>query len=81
MKDRASSGPKMTCRNWECGVIVPAGSGHGPKHQGDSRADGTGTRGTVDAVFGGCVPLPMVLPGTEYSSGDVTRLPWFIDQR
>ncbi|KAL8303793.1 hypothetical protein RB597_004822 [Gaeumannomyces tritici] len=80
VKDRTSSSPKMTCRNWESGVIVPAGSGHELKHQGHGRAEGAGICGSVGAVFEGCVPLPVTLPGTEYASGDGTRLPWFIDQ-
>ncbi|KAL5931997.1 hypothetical protein ACKVV1_003986 [Pyricularia oryzae] len=30
VKDRASSQPKMSCRNWECGVIVPVGEPASP---------------------------------------------------
>ncbi|KAI6375733.1 hypothetical protein MCOR25_002895 [Pyricularia grisea] len=30
VKDRASSQPKMSCRNWECGVIVPVGESASP---------------------------------------------------
>ncbi|TLD22890.1 hypothetical protein PspLS_07232, partial [Pyricularia sp. CBS 133598] len=32
VKDRASSQPKMSCRNWECGVIVPVGEPASPGH-------------------------------------------------
>ncbi|KAL8370426.1 hypothetical protein RB595_000686 [Gaeumannomyces hyphopodioides] len=80
VKDRTSSSPKMTCRNWESGVIVLAGSGNEPKPQGHCRTEGAGICGSVGDVFKGYVPLPMILPGTEYASRDGTRLPWFIDQ-
>lgn len=51
-KDRASGKPKMTCRNWECGVVVPIT---------------TPGKGTEDlSGFQGTVPVPMQTPGDPY---------------
>lgn len=47
-------GEKLSCRNWECGVVVPVEGGEG---------EGEGLEG----VFTGTVPVPMEWPGREYS--------------
>lgn len=69
VKDRTTKLPKLNCRNWECGVVVPA-----------RRAAATVTTPSnasgeeeLDAVFGGVVPVPMEWPGEEYQG----RKPWF----
>ncbi|KAK3357465.1 tyrosyl-DNA phosphodiesterase-domain-containing protein [Lasiosphaeria hispida] len=91
VKDRATSSPKITCRNWECGVLVPADDGGNP---------GTGylTSSTSSAaplnkivlkggapsqagslrIFDGRVPIPVELPGTPFSKSP--RTPWFYQE-
>lgn len=61
VKDRTTKEPKLNCRNWECGVMVPVPAEHG----------GRGPLG-MD-VFQGHVPVPMETPGDKY--GD--KRPWF----
>ncbi|PHH59657.1 hypothetical protein CDD81_2780 [Ophiocordyceps australis] len=70
--DRQTRKAKMNCRNWECGVVVPAGG----KTSSDSKAVSGGTGGDDDAVadvvvFDGTVPVPMQVPARP------NREPWF----
>ena len=67
--DRSTRAPKMTCRNWECGVLVKAGSpgGHG--------SSSNNTSGSL-SMFEGVVPVPMQLPGSPLAKEGV-RAPWF----
>lgn len=61
-KDKVSKAPKLNCRNWECGVLLPL-----------KRADkGAGSVSGL-AVFEGTVPVPMMYPGEEYG----IKEPWF----
>ncbi|KAI0166227.1 phospholipase D/nuclease [Xylariaceae sp. FL1272] len=60
-KDKTSGQPKMTCRNWECGVIIPVDSSHGLHGLGG---------------FGSNVPVPIVLPAEAYGK-TATKTPWF----
>ncbi len=46
----------MSCRNWECGVVVPV--------QGSPGNDGGFT------MFSGTVPVPMEVPGRPYEKTD-----------
>lgn len=57
--------PKLNCRNWECGVLVPARL-YVPAIQ---LADLT--------KFGTVVPVPIQVPGEAY--GD--RKPWFFTEQ
>ncbi|PHH77951.1 hypothetical protein CDD82_3282 [Ophiocordyceps australis] len=70
--DRQTRKAKMNCRNWECGVVVPAGG----KTSSDSKPVSGGTGGDDDAVadvvvFDGTVPVPMQVPARP------NREPWF----
>lgn len=62
--ERSTHAPKMTCRNWECGVIVKAGG------QG-----GNGSSSNL-GMFEGVVPVPMQLPGLPLAKEGV-KAPWF----
>ncbi|CEJ59480.1 hypothetical protein PMG11_08104 [Penicillium brasilianum] len=84
VKDRTTGQPKLNCRNWECGVLVPVIT---PGGRANSQASDA-TSATIDAapksqlqpqqlltqIFQDTVPVPMKLPG-----GDLTesRAPWF----
>ncbi|KAI1431601.1 tyrosyl-DNA phosphodiesterase-domain-containing protein [Xylaria sp. CBS 124048] len=61
VKDRATGQPKLSCRNWECGVLVPM--------QGGSVEPGL-------RVFEKTIPVPMVVPGEAYGKTS-SKEPWF----
>lgn len=65
VKDKATGRPKILCRNWECGVIIPV-------RTAPASAE-TGQPTNLD-MFKGVVPVPMKTPGPRYSKN--TR-PWF----
>ncbi|MCJ1286556.1 hypothetical protein MMC26_005902 [Xylographa opegraphella] len=67
VQDKDTKAPKLNCRNWECGVIMPARaleqaprSDHGPPMDNLS-------------VFAGRVPIPIQYPGEEMKD----RTPWY----
>ena len=66
VKDRATGKPKMTCRNWECGVVMPL-----PKTES---VKSNGTQAPDMSIFDGVVPVPMEVPGREYGPKEE---PWF----
>ncbi|KAK4186864.1 tyrosyl-DNA phosphodiesterase-domain-containing protein [Podospora australis] len=70
VKDRSSGKPKLTCRNWECGVIISTS---------DSAVEATGETREAFGMFDGLVPIPMKIPGgrLEVGSQDTARIPWF----
>ncbi|KAF7540514.1 hypothetical protein G7Z17_g12193 [Cylindrodendrum hubeiense] len=73
VKDRATGKPKMSCRNWECGVVirVPGAS--------EAQAQAGGSRDDVSnmGIFEGTIPVPMRFPGRRYRE---TEEPWFYAQ-
>ncbi|KFA52919.1 hypothetical protein S40293_00945 [Stachybotrys chartarum IBT 40293] len=84
VKDRASGKAKMSCRNWECGVVVPLPKVTTKGHRdGGNGGGGSGDRSATDSqvygmdVFAGTVPIPMRVPGRHYEAGDQ---PWFFQK-
>ncbi|KAI1328497.1 tyrosyl-DNA phosphodiesterase-domain-containing protein [Xylariaceae sp. FL0255] len=86
VKDKTSGQPKLNCRNWECGVVIPIpGSKEGElgtlgSGGGDGGGGGSGG-GTTDAkdlksCFEPHVPVPMVVPGEAYGRTG-SKQPWF----
>lgn len=73
VKDRRTGLAKLTCRNWECGVLIPV------TPSGDVGAK-TGKDGDLE-VFKSTLPVPMLLPGQSFLTTDQTtdeqRQPWF----
>lgn len=80
IKDRSTKKFKITCRNWECGVLVPDGtttiaSSSSPA-AAEERDEGNGNGKGKEAmptsteddpswgVFEGHVPIPMRVPGS-----------------
>ena len=61
--DRATKQPKLSARNWECGVLVPMP----PEVIVGCERDGE------MGAFKDKIPLPFEFPGQEYG----TRRPWF----
>ncbi|EXJ92531.1 hypothetical protein A1O3_01083 [Capronia epimyces CBS 606.96] len=68
VQDRATKQPKLNCRNWECGVILP--------HVAETSSSGTGRLDTGDqpglVLFDQLVPLPMRVPSERLEG----RKPW-----
>ncbi|KAF3059935.1 Tyrosyl-DNA phosphodiesterase 1 [Daldinia childiae] len=65
-KERGTSNPKLTCRNWECGVIVPIS----PQDPSEN-----GSRPSSVSDFNSTIPVPMNIPGEAY--GDIkSKPPW-----
>ncbi|GES62886.1 tyrosyl-DNA phosphodiesterase [Aspergillus terreus] len=82
VQDRATKGPKLNCRNWECGVLVPvveqvpSSETKDIEKQGSGPAATPGNKESEDMldVFREVVPVPMVLPGKRFGG---RREPWF----
>ncbi|KAL2871322.1 uncharacterized protein BJX67DRAFT_341980 [Aspergillus lucknowensis] len=88
--DRTTKQPKLNCRNWECGVVVPvieqkvrpeASVGSAEKGALDKTKTHKGMGGRkieenahLLDIFKGTVPVPMRLPGPRY---DGSRQPWY----
>ncbi|KAK3990608.1 hypothetical protein QBC44DRAFT_368865 [Cladorrhinum sp. PSN332] len=69
--DRSTKGPKLSCRNWECGVLVRV----------DSATTGEGAQQPKEVpmtVFNYQVPVPMNVPGTPFAAdAKGEKAPWF----
>ena len=65
VKDKTTKAPKLNCRNWECGVLIPT--------------EGNVIRGAENGldVFRGVIPVPMQFPGEGYNG----RKPWYFMER
>lgn len=82
VKDRATGQPKLNCRNWECGVLVPVTT---PKEQSkgcdsiksDLKEDGAAKSESQllsPELFRNTVPVPMKLPAAQLNAHN---RPWF----
>nr|KMM63835.1 hypothetical protein CPAG_00189 [Coccidioides posadasii RMSCC 3488] len=69
--DRSTTKPKLNCRNWECGVIIPIRDGKPSATEEDVRQS---SDDDIDRIFGGIVPVPMKVPAPKYGPGNG---PWF----
>lgn len=84
MKDPVTKQPKMNCRNWECGVVIPVTVDAAKKVVSEKSANSQKVgvpSGEVNVpgmdVFDGSVPVPMVVPGEHYGA----RRPWFYKEQ
>ncbi|KAG7133588.1 Tyrosyl-DNA phosphodiesterase 1 like protein [Verticillium longisporum] len=80
-KERGSGRAKLTCRNWECGVLVPT------RNTGDRSSgglSGAGEAGKMLEAFRGAVPVPMVAPSRAYGASPndtAADRPWLFMKR
>ncbi|KAL2785476.1 tyrosyl-DNA phosphodiesterase-domain-containing protein [Aspergillus keveii] len=88
VQDRSTKQPKLNCRNWECGVIVPvikqkptttnAERITNNSEVGFSSKHGKGSKVEENTrlldIFAGTVPVPMRVPGPRF---DGSRKPWY----
>ncbi|KAL4872052.1 hypothetical protein BDV12DRAFT_162942 [Aspergillus spectabilis] len=89
VSDRLTKQPKLNCRNWECGVVVPIlkDSEHETQDNGDDidgiekgkgKSEGKEEDETLLDIFKGKVPVPMQVPGRRYEEfGGASRKPWY----
>ncbi|KFY00898.1 hypothetical protein O988_03043 [Pseudogymnoascus sp. VKM F-3808] len=83
-KDRSTKQPKLYCRNWECGVVIPVNRSSARQSQNIDTQASTPQQATaqgqdinLDSIFDGVVPVPMEFPGVEYGQGR----PWFRNEQ
>jgi hypothetical protein len=87
VQDKITKQPKLNCRNWECGVLVPvfdnqkldsgsSDSSGGVSNTSSSTAKEAKATESADMldVFRDTVPVPMTVPGRRYGPG---VKPWF----
>ncbi|OAP57545.1 hypothetical protein AYL99_08283 [Fonsecaea erecta] len=68
VQDRTTKKPRLNCRNWECGVIIPV-----PAMKGNSDSFSVMDRGSAGlALFNHIVPVPMRLPSENLEN----QRPW-----
>ena len=67
--DRQRKEAKMSCRNWECGVVIPVPADRLAGGEGGADKDGLPGMG----VFDGILDLPFVYPAEGYDG----RQPWY----
>ncbi|KAL1959360.1 hypothetical protein VTO42DRAFT_2163 [Malbranchea cinnamomea] len=77
--DRANKQPKLNCRNWESGVLVPVYAAAGQSDVDTQTGEEEQGKQLVDdgltAIFNGRIPVPMHVPGPSYAIRQ-TR-PWY----
>ncbi|KAI0382763.1 phospholipase D/nuclease [Hypomontagnella monticulosa] len=66
-KERGTGNPKLTCRNWECGVIIPIT----PQAVGENGSQPSPSL----SDFNDTIPVPMKVPGDAYGATK-TKRPW-----
>jgi Tyrosyl-DNA phosphodiesterase len=64
VQDKAKKAPKLNCRNWECGVVIPV-----PKHK--DIPEGLGLES-----FNEKISVPMQYPGKVFENST----PWFFGE-
>ncbi|CAH0043995.1 unnamed protein product [Clonostachys solani] len=84
VKDSKTGKPKLNCRNWECGVVVPVLEANGKARPTkgasavatSSAGTEAGSRGSsnLGELFASTVPMPMLVPGRLYGPNEE---PWF----
>ena len=83
VQDRTTKQPKLNCRNWECGVLVPVISQSeekgflGESSVNDRVVEGTGSNSVAGEsldIFEGTVPVPFQVPGRRFGAG---LKPWY----
>lgn len=71
VQDKSTKTPKLNCRNWECGVIVPVEE-HGQDMKPWANSSREGALVAMDRV----VPVPMEYPGKSFDG----RKPWLFSE-
>jgi Tyrosyl-DNA phosphodiesterase len=72
VQDKLTKRPKLNCRNWECGVVVPIQ--RKKEHGSDSSQEDSSTACALQGLATS-VPIPMQWPSEPYE--EAKRRPWF----
>jgi hypothetical protein len=68
VRDKATKEPRLNCRNWECGVVIPVlGKSTAPRDGGFASGSDAGLASFADEV-----PVPLRYP----SEGMENKKPW-----
>ena len=73
VQDKATKQPKLNCRNWECGVVIPVANGVSEQGLEDFREDSP-KMDSLD-VFATIAPIPVKWPAESLEAAK--RAPWF----
>ncbi|KAI9934072.1 hypothetical protein MW887_005145 [Aspergillus wentii] len=73
VQDRTTKEPKLNCRNWECGVLIPVVD-KTQNSQAPETKQSTPESPDMLNLFQGTIPIPMQLPGKEFGGN---RRPWY----
>ncbi|KAK8855399.1 Tyrosyl-DNA phosphodiesterase 1 [Apiospora arundinis] len=68
--DKKTGKPKLSCRNWECGVVIPAAE------QGVGSVPANQTSPFDLSVFLGSIPVPIVASGDDNYGRTRSKRPW-----
>ncbi|KAK7966522.1 tyrosyl-DNA phosphodiesterase domain-containing protein [Apiospora aurea] len=68
--DKKTGKPKLSCRNWECGVVIPA------TEQGVGGVPANKTSPFDLSVFLGSIPVPIVATGHDNYGRTRSKRPW-----
>ncbi len=68
VQDKATKEPKLNCRNWECGVVIPVQAEKGGLRPQDGATHGDAGLETLGKV----VPIPMMYPAEGFEG----KKPW-----
>ncbi|KAK8035676.1 tyrosyl-DNA phosphodiesterase domain-containing protein [Apiospora rasikravindrae] len=68
--DKKTGKPKLSCRNWECGVVIPAAE------QGVESIPANKTSSFDLSVFLGSIPVPIVAIGDDNYGRTMSKRPW-----
>ncbi|KAH8653643.1 tyrosyl-DNA phosphodiesterase-domain-containing protein [Xylariales sp. PMI_506] len=74
-KDRQTGTPKLACRNWECGVLLPAHKDPSGLHAAAAAAAADTRAPHSLSVFPGTIPVPIVIPSEPYGRTG-SKSPW-----
>ncbi|KAI9371484.1 tyrosyl-DNA phosphodiesterase-domain-containing protein [Aspergillus egyptiacus] len=80
--DRSTKQPKLNCRNWECGVVVPVIKEKKAEAEAEKRSEDKKTQGKQVSedgrlldIFKGTIPVPMQVPGRKFEGSRLR--PWY----
>lgn len=82
VQDKITKTPRLNCRNWECGVVLPVPTLRGPLHvelgkskRGEASSAITATAVEGLDIFEDSVPVPLRGPARSMQKAK----PWFND--
>ncbi|KAH8689649.1 tyrosyl-DNA phosphodiesterase-domain-containing protein [Talaromyces proteolyticus] len=76
VQDRATKEPKLNCRNWECGVLVPITKvSESAVNDKQGKKEKEEENGDIEQIFNP-IPVPMRVPAPSFSANPNLK-PWY----